>query len=280
MTTKHKIDSGTKISTLIAMNPDTIEVIASINKNFRKLRNPILRKTLAKRVNIKDAARIGNVDVDVLLNKLKEIGFDIASGEAEKENSREGLASAGNTGQKQEREQKHENMKVIELDVRPELEKGIDPFQSIMKKIKTLKEGEVLQVINTFEPLPLINVLKKKGYRSWTEREQGVVLTYFQKTEDSEIDNLETAQNLDNSDFEKKLAGFAGKLVDVDVRGLEMPEPMMTILQKLEELEDGQALFVHHERIPQYLKPELDNRHYKMLVYTEDDDNVKLLIYK
>ncbi len=280
MAAKNTIDAGTKISTLIEMNPDTIEVIASINKNFRKLKNPILRKTLAKRVSIKDAARIGNVDVNILLNKLREIGFEIASKGAETANSQKNTPHTETGKEEQQGKQKYQDMKVIKLDVRPELDKGIDPFQSIMKKIKTLKEGEVLQVINTFEPLPLINVLKKKGYRSWTEREEGVVLTHFQKTEDSETENLESAQNLDNSDFEKKLASFAGRLVDVDVRGLEMPEPMMTILQKLEELQEGQALYVHHERIPQYLKPELENRHYKMLVYPQDDKNVKLLIYK
>jgi uncharacterized protein (DUF2249 family) len=283
MTVKNKINASTKISTLIEENPKTIEVIASINKNFKKLQNPVLRRTLASRVSIRDASRIGGVSINTILRKLEEIGFEVELNNEEEElfkNNDSHRRGFGFRRRKRFGNRKYTNMKVIELDAREDLEKGIDPFQSIMKKIKTLEEGEVLRVINTFEPLPLINVLKSKGYRSWVERENGLVLTYFQKTEDSTEENLENSQNLNNSEFEATLAKYAGKLLDIDVRGLEMPEPMMTILEKIEELKEGEALYVHHERVPQYLKPELESRDFRILTYKADDNNVKLLIFK
>ncbi|MDX5436888.1 MAG: DUF1858 domain-containing protein, partial [Pontibacter sp.] len=54
-----EIAANTKISAILKANPDAIEAIAAINRHFEKLRNPLLRKILASRVTIADAARIG-----------------------------------------------------------------------------------------------------------------------------------------------------------------------------------------------------------------------------
>jgi len=72
-----KITEHTKISKLIQENPASIDVIAGINKHFRKLKNPVLRKLLAPRVSIAEAAKIGDTTVEVFLSKLKEIGFEV-----------------------------------------------------------------------------------------------------------------------------------------------------------------------------------------------------------
>ena len=41
-----------------------------------------------------------------------------------------------------------------------------------------------------------------------------------------------------------------------------MPMPMMTILENLETLPPGKALYVHHKRIPVFLLTELKERHF------------------
>ena len=41
-----QIAANTKISVLIKENPAAIDAIATINKHFEKLRNPVLRKIL------------------------------------------------------------------------------------------------------------------------------------------------------------------------------------------------------------------------------------------
>ncbi len=50
------------------------------------------------------------------------------------------------------------------LDVRPDIEKGGDPFNRIMATVKTLKAGEALEVIAPFEPFPLYDVLEQRGF--------------------------------------------------------------------------------------------------------------------
>jgi uncharacterized protein (DUF2249 family) len=59
-----------------------------------------------------------------------------------------------------------EDKNVVELDVRPILKAKGDPFNTIMTAVKALKEGDVLVLHATFKPLPLLTVMKKKGYNS------------------------------------------------------------------------------------------------------------------
>ena len=74
------------------------------------------------------------------------------------------------------------NNNIVSLDVRPVLSGGSDPFLLIMETVKTLKEGQTLQIINTFQPLPLITKLEQSGFKSWTEQpESGIFHTFFKK---------------------------------------------------------------------------------------------------
>ena len=70
-----QISEKTKISALIKANPAAVEAIASISSHFEKLRNPLLRKILAPRVTIADAARMGNTSTQVFFDKLLPLGF-------------------------------------------------------------------------------------------------------------------------------------------------------------------------------------------------------------
>lgn len=267
------ISSKTKISKLIESNDNTIEVISSINRHFKKLKNPFLRKALAPRVTIADAARIGGVPVSVMIDKLKEIGFTTAE-DCESE-------SVSPLDKNRTNQNKIDMRKetIIELDVRPILEAGTDPFEAIMAKLKTMDDNHTLKIINSFEPIPLLNILKKKGYAYETERpESGVVHTFLEKFEGEENNSRETVvQELSYAQVENK---FDGKMTEVDVRDMEMPMPMVTILEEIEKVKEGHALFVHHKKLPQYLIPELEDRGYKWVSNEIDEANVKIIIFK
>jgi uncharacterized protein (DUF2249 family) len=268
------ISEKTKISKLIEANKDTIEIIGSINKHFKKLKNPILRKALAPRVNIADAARIGGVPVCVMIDKLKSIGFETDDD-----------CACGATVAKNEftKKLKNINMKkenIVELDVRPILASGVDPFEAIMAKLKKMDYNQTLLIINTFEPIPLLNILKKKGYAYETVRpEDGIVHTYLEKFS-ADVDEESTAREEVELDFEHVEEKFSGKMTEVDVRDMEMPMPMVTILEEIEKLPKGHALYVHHKKLPQYLLPELEDRDYSWVSKEIDDANIKLIIFK
>jgi len=268
-----KINKSTRISQLIKEDPDAIEVIASINKNFRKLKNPVLRKLLAPRVSIADAANIGGTTVDVFFDKLKNLGFEIDNSIIQDgENHSSG------------KETKMENINkesLIELDVRPTIEAGNDPFKTILDAANKLPVDGVLLIINSFEPVPLIKILKEKGFETNTEKpEAGVVHTYFRKTEKSGKADLTQVEKTKLSEFELTVTKYGENIKTIDVRHMEMPEPMVTILQEIEKLPEGFALFVHHKRVPQFLLPELEKRDFDILNHEEDENNVKLFIFK
>ena len=172
------------------------------------------------------------------------------------------------------------NNNIVSLDVRPVLSGGSDPFLLIMETLKKLKEGQTLQIINTFQPLPLITKLEQSGFKSWTEQpESGVFHTFFKKDKATEKE-IEPALMEERLKFDALYKTFLGKLKSVDVRHLEMPEPMTSILEALEQLPKGFALFVDHKKVPQFLLPELEERNFEIHFKKRSIDHLQLLIFK
>ncbi len=53
---------------------------------------------------------------------------------------------------------------IVELDVRPIIAAGEEPFDTIMATVAELPAGSELIVIAPFEPVPLEGVLSEQGY--------------------------------------------------------------------------------------------------------------------
>ncbi|MEJ7693107.1 DUF2249 domain-containing protein [Daejeonella sp.] len=265
------INAKTKISELIKANPRTIATLAEFNSNFNKLKNPILRNLLARRVSISDACRIGRCELTEFLAKMASIGFEIEGSEEIMPPVESDMMTAS---------QFTAGLSVVELDVRPILAGGGDPLNLILDKSRGLKTGECLKIINTFEPLPLVKLFSKRGFRSWTER-PGIdtVLTWFVKGEDINARPEPPIEISGDHEFQNQMAAFpAEKLQTVDVRDLAMPLPMITILEYLSRLGPDEALFVYHKKIPVYLLPELAERGFRYFIQHSADGDVNMFI--
>jgi len=171
------------------------------------------------------------------------------------------------------------NKHIVALDVRPILSSGTDPFAEIMKTLETLSSNQTLLIINTFEPIPLLNKLKNKGYSYLVERPNSEeVHTFVSKMDEKPATDLPEVTI--EIDFDMALKRFEGKMHELDVREYEMPMPMVLILEEIENLNEGHALFVHHKRLPQYLLPELEVRGFALAKKEIDSSNMKLIIFK
>jgi len=296
-----RINRNTKISKILKEKPEAIKVIANLNKDFKKLENPILRRSLATRVSVKDAAKIGKVPVETFLNALEDIGFEVD------------FTSAIQSEKKINKlPPDFSNREIITLDVRPIIAEGKDPFPYIDKTAIQIKPEQILLIINNFEPIPLINHLIKNNFVHWVKEDNnGNYLTYFKlnckknnfwqrlfgkKTIPCRFHNTEKNTQTNSSskekyikneeevgkekNFEKIKNQFDGNIKEIDVRHLDMPLPMKTILENLEVLPQGQALYVHHKRVPQFLLPELKKRNYHYTYKTINPDYTILIIYK
>lgn len=269
------ISASTKISELLKSNPAAIDAIVSINKHFEKLRNPVLRKILASRVTIADAAKIGGCTVNDFFEKLLPLGFQINVGTSQVSPPIE----QANESPSFMKEITKSN--TITLDVRADIASGKDPFQKIMDALPSVIQGNFLLIINSFEPVPLINILKKKGFEYYTEQHQRDLFhTYFKNINYKGKSENNASTHNSNNEFEKMLYVFKNKMTTIDVRNLEMPLPMVTILKELETLPDSQALFVKHKKVPQFLLPELQERNFSWLIREDGEGDVKLLIFR
>lgn len=264
------INANTKIAAILKQHPDALEAIIGISPKFNKLRNPLLRKLMASRTSISMASRIGGCTVNDFFDRLQPLGF-VADTTAVPEESEQSTAAP-------EFLKKLSAGQIKELDVRPVLEEGKDPFNLILSTIKQLQPGQVLKLLNGFEPIPLIQLLGKQGFETYCETiNENLVHTYFFKTATAKA-APEVKGNSENWDALMKQ--FESNLKTIDVRALEMPLPMLTILDELENLPAGNALYVYHKRIPVFLLPELKERKFEFRIKEISDGEVHLLIFR
>ncbi|RCX17303.1 uncharacterized protein DUF2249 [Fontibacillus phaseoli] len=67
----------------------------------------------------------------------------------------------------------HAGAGIVELDVRPQLRSGEEPFTMIMDTFNALKPDETFVLHATIKPVPLIPKLEARGYESTCEQVSG-----------------------------------------------------------------------------------------------------------
>ncbi|MBO9202891.1 MULTISPECIES: DUF2249 domain-containing protein [Niastella] len=269
------INSTTKIAAIIKANKAGIEVIASLAKPLEKLRNPVLRSLMAGRVTIAEAAKIGGCRVEDFRKALEPLGFNwVTSEEGINESGGETIPAWFSTLRPSQ---------LQTIDVRPTISSGKDPLKEIMQQYKALKEGNVLCVVNSFIPYPLIDLLQSKGAACYSETITNEEhRTYFLKGKGGTHEkDTSPVVHCTGADFANACNQFgSARLQSIDVRPYEMPLPMQMILEALGRLPVDNALLVYHKRIPVYLLDELNDQAYNILVYTAADTDIRLLIHQ
>ncbi len=142
-----------------------------------------------------------------------------------------------------------------ELDVRPILRAGGEPFQKIMETVGALSPGEGLRLLATFKPTPLLSVLGSKGFsneaRQIGDGDWEVLFRPMSATSASAMVSASPAT--DN-------ASWPAPVQHMDNRDLDPPEPMVRILAATEKMKPGEVLSALLCREPIFLLPELAKR--------------------
>lgn len=265
------INANTRIASILKHNANALEAIVSISPKFQKLRNPLLRKVMAGRTSLATASKIGGCSVDDFFRKLEPLGFTIDRDTKPQEEAKEPAPAFITSLTKDQ---------IIELDVRPVISSGSDPLNLILEQIRIIQPGQVLKIINTFEPTPLIQMLQKKGFETYVDMvDHNLFETYFNKKSAGNTAEAGIRQPATNG-WEQVLERFSSKIQKIDVRHLEMPQPMHTILEALDQLPADTALYVYHKRIPVFLLPELAQRDFEYRIKEVDEGEVQLLIFR
>jgi uncharacterized protein (DUF2249 family) len=147
---------------------------------------------------------------------------------------------------------------VRELDVRPMLRAGEEPFQAIMDAVGALEPGESLRLVAPFRPVPLFSVMANRGF-SASDRplDGGDWEVLFSPVNGMQADaGLATGSS-------PSAPSWGAPIEELDLVDLEPPEPMVRILEALEDLKPGDVLFALLAREPVFLFPELAKRQHE-----------------
>jgi hypothetical protein len=166
------ITPRTKVLELIEAYPHLEDVLIKYVPAFSKLKNPLLRRTVAKIATLQQAASIGNVKTGDLINLLrKEVGQD--------------LMNAGDEATYNRKKPSWFEEKLIEkeFDVREMLAAGEQPVNQVISDLNHLNKGKIYKLTSPFLPAPLIDKAISLKIDHWVLKDkENLVLVYFYKS--------------------------------------------------------------------------------------------------
>ncbi|RRS30540.1 MAG: hypothetical protein P794_06180 [Epsilonproteobacteria bacterium (ex Lamellibrachia satsuma)] len=167
-----EITLETKIADLLNDYEGMKDILIKINPKFKKLNNPVLRRTLAKIAGVKQAAIVGGMDPVDLLNQLREavgqVPVDIMTpkGEVEAEEAPEWILKEAKQT----------------LNANEILDQERNPLAELHKALKAIDEGEVITIEADFQPEPLMDEMLKAGHEVFArEVAEDHFITYIKK---------------------------------------------------------------------------------------------------
>ena len=169
MENKLVISPKTKVLQLIETYPELEDVLIEYVPAFKKLKNPVLRKTVAKIATLQQASVIGNVKIEELINTLrKAVGEDLISIE-------------DNENYNTIKPEWFEESNILHsIDIREMLNRGEQPVNQVITELTNLSKGEIYKVISPFIPAPLIDKASSLEIKHWIDKkEEEVFEVYF-----------------------------------------------------------------------------------------------------
>ena len=147
----------------------------------------------------------------------------------------------------------------IDVDVRPILRAGGEPFSIIMATLERLAPGEGLRLYAPFKPVPLFDVMASRGFAHREAELEGGEWEIRFLPDDASVEAAE-APPVESNDGD-----WPEPAVHLDNRDLDPPEPMVRILAAAEQLGPGETLAALLRREPVFLFPQLEKRGYRWL---------------
>ena len=164
-----EITPQTKVGALLDAYPELEDVLINLVPAFVKLRNPVLRKTVARVTSLQQASRVGGIDLTLLIHTLRstvgESGESIGSAPESEPGARPDWCVAANI--------------VGTLNAGPLLDVGQQPIGTVMSELHKLAEGDVFRLIAPLLPAPLIDTAKSKGFEVWWSWDDSAEIEIF-----------------------------------------------------------------------------------------------------
>lgn len=170
---EHKliIRPKTKVGELLDVYPELEDVLIGIVPAFKKLKNPVLRKTVARVTTLQQAAVVGKVKLDEILEPLRKAVGQTAELLTEEEKQ-----------YFSEKPEWFDDNKIVKtIDASKILNSGENPLGVIMNASHALEDDTILEIIHEFVPAPIIDELSEKGFAFWLTGSENKIKLYFKK---------------------------------------------------------------------------------------------------
>lgn len=274
---RERIDPSWKISDVLRVYPQLLDVLIETTPAFNKLRNPALRRVQSRLVTVEQAAKIAGVEPEALVERLNAAAGVQAGGQA-------GAATVEPDAQDETARPDwlDGTPLALDLDVRPFQERGEEPFGAIMTAARDTPVGSMFLLRNSFEPVPLYDVLAMRGFDHWTETDAADDwrIWFYNSGESRKPTPKPKKPEAVSPEPAAETWSSPDAVVTIDVSELIPPEPMIKILETLESLPDGSSLLVHHVRRPMHLYPQLDAMGFRHDTRELAPDRIEVLIQK
>lgn len=174
-----EITPSVTVHELLAAYPELEDVLIGIAPPFRKLKNPVLRKTVAKVATIKHISSVGGVPLTVLIEKLRDAVGQPRSKEQYLDEEYFGEQPGWFSPDKV----------VLSVDENKVANKNEMTLVGILRESKNVKPGDIIELVTTFLPAPGIDALRAKGYSAWVKKEDdGSIKSYFLKPQTERLE--------------------------------------------------------------------------------------------
>ncbi|HAJ76006.1 MAG TPA: hypothetical protein DCM64_06080 [Gammaproteobacteria bacterium] len=174
---KLEITPAVTVHKLLEAYPELEDVLIGIAPPFKKLRNPILRKSVAKVATLKHAATVGGVPLNKLIAELK-----VVVGQAE------GIENYDDDYEDYFVEEPgwfSTNRIELTIDESSDNYKDKMTIAYVMEGLRTISEGGIVELQTDFVPAPGIELMHAKGYQTWVlKHNNGTISTYFWNSRD------------------------------------------------------------------------------------------------
>lgn len=165
------IDADLKVARLLDHYPELEGPLVELAPEFRKLKNPVLRKTIAKITSLRQAATIAGIPAMDLVNRLRVIA-GLAPQEHSAEHQQELMGPRPEWAGDPKPLQKFDATEIIQT--------GGMPLNQIMDDLEKLPPGGIYLLITPLLPAPLLEKARKKGFITWTQQlEPAVFYSYI-----------------------------------------------------------------------------------------------------
>lgn len=172
MEAKLIITPKTTVAELLENYPQLEAVLIDIAPTFKKLKNPVLRRTIAGITTLQQAAFVDAVSIDVIINKLRGI-----IGQQEMTTMEIGNEYSGGIPSWFEIEKVTKS-----FDARETIAAGGHPLGDVMGDLQSWETGKIYELITPFIPSPLLDKVKDLGFEIWTNKENDSLFrNYFYK---------------------------------------------------------------------------------------------------